>query len=380
MVPAGITAVAVVGVGLVPALAASSTPALPRVSGQQLVADVLAAPAHQPAFSGTFQVAADVGVPSQLLGALPSALGGASGAAGGTGAPALQKEAESDLAGLLSGTHTFQVAADPAAHRVKVVATDLPGGELAAVRDGGTAWLYDAHSRTAVHLTGNGTDAGTGSGAEDLTPQQAAAKLLRTLGSSTDIAVSGQTEVAGRSAYNLVLRPKGSGSTVGQVRIAVDGRTHVPLQVEVLPAAGGAPIADLRFTTVDFATPAASAFAWTPPRGTTVEQHAVAPADGVKHAAPGAKAPSAKGMAEKNGPTVVGSGWTAVYEFTPGKAEHAAGQKTAAPALGDLKGLGKAVPGGTLLSTRAVNVLIGTDGTVYAGAVTPNVLEHAAGH
>jgi hypothetical protein len=76
-----------------------------------------------------------------------------------------------------------------------------------------------------------------------------------------------------------------------------------------------------------------------------------------------------------------------VVEFTAPKAAKSGSAHTgssSAPSalggLGSLKSLGKSVPGGTLFSTRVVNVLIADNGTVYAGAVTPTVLEHDAGH
>ena len=80
--------------------------------------------------------------------------------------------------------------------------------------------------------------------------------------------------MAGRDAYQLVLKPKQSGSTVGSVKIAVDAKNGVPLRVQLLPAEGGKPIVDAGFTKVDFAKPAADTFAFTPPKGAKVTEGA----------------------------------------------------------------------------------------------------------
>lgn len=394
LLPAGVAAVGAIGIGLVPALAASTTPSLPQLTPQQLVAKVLAAK-HQ-TLSGTVQVSSDLGVPSQLLDQLPNA---AAGSSGGSTSP------RAALIALLSGTHTAQVAVDGKANREKLVTRDLPGGQLVMVRNGSQAWLYNGEKNTATHITGLSTKADSQNPAEaaGMTPQQAADKALQQLGPSTDVSMAGATRVAGRNAYQLVLKPKGSGSTVGQVRIAVDSATFVPLQVQADPAAGGNPIADVRFATVDFGTPAAAAFDYAPPKGAKVVQHnaaaergkhATAPSlrrqkgmhAGSASAAPGKLGkpgmPAASGSSEKT----IGSGWTTVMEFAAPKAAKSAkpaGGSTGSSAvngLDSLKSLGKAVPGGTLFSTRVVNVLIADNGTVYAGAVTPSVLEHDAGH
>ncbi|WP_084704256.1 LolA family protein [Phaeacidiphilus oryzae] len=400
LLPAGVAAVGIVGVGLVPALAASASPSLPTLTPQQLVAKVMAA--KQQTLSGTVQSSSDLGVPAQILDQLPSSA--ASGSGGGLSPRAA-------MTALLSGTHTFQVAVDGPAHRAKLVAPDLPGGQEVLVRNGSQAWVYDGAKNTATHLTGLSTKSDpadrTAAGLAGMTPQQAADKALRQLGPTTDVSVAGATRVAGRNAYQLVLKPKGAGSTVSEVRIAVDAATFTPLQVQADSTDGGDPIVDVRFTTVDFGTPAAAAFDYAPPKGAKVVTHdasagvqpnhkgALTP--GQKKALhlkgvpgrPGAAGSGAAGLPGLSGGSerTIGSGWTTVVEFTAPKAAKSGSAHTgssSAPSalggLGSLKSLGKSVPGGTLFSTRVVNVLIADNGTVYAGAVTPTVLEHDAGH
>jgi outer membrane lipoprotein-sorting protein len=389
LLPAAVAALVAVGVIAVPVFAAGS--GLPSLSAQQLLAKALGSKVQT--FSGTVQSTVDLGLPSQLVSALPSALSGAVGAQGakgavqgaaqgaGQGAPGASASAaaEQALSSVLSGTQLFHVAADGPTRQALTSADPATG--FALVHDGGSAWIYDARSHSATHLTGlrPGDLAGdTGSATrQPLDPQQAAADALKALGSSTTVSVAGQSKVAGQSVYELSVRPKGSGSTVGEVRIAVDAANGVPLEVRVLPSDGSDPILDVGFSTVSFATPSAAAFAFTPPSGTTVTQQA-APAgrsaapkplgsEPAQHPKPAAGSPEVK---------VSGSGWSTVWIIKP-----TAGQGGGGPAgeLSAVKEFGKPVPGGTLVSTKLVNVLVANDGTVYAGAVTPAVLEATAG-
>ncbi|MBC3842823.1 DUF2092 domain-containing protein [Streptacidiphilus sp. 4-A2] len=379
LLPAAIAAVVAVGVIAVPVFAASS--GLPSVTAQQLLAKVLSP--HPQAFSGTVQSTVDLGLPSALVGELPSALSGAAGSGSSSALPwsapagrsadgsspvtaASAAPVTKELGTLLSGTHSFRIAADGPTR--EALSSADPGPGFAAVRNGGSAWIYDAGSASAVHFTGLGADSPAGQApAGALDPSQAAAEVLKALGSSTTVSVSGQSKVAGQSVYELSVRPKGSGSTVGEVRIAVDAANGLPLDVRVLPADGSDPILDLGFSTVSFATPAASAFDFAPPSGTKVVQQAV-PADSTQR--PKAGRPEAG----TSGVTVSGSGWETVWTIRP----TTQGGHGISGELGAVKELGKPVAGGTLVSTKLVNVLVSDNGTVYAGAVTPSVLEAAA--
>ena len=69
---------------------------------------------------------------------------------------------------------------------------------------------------------------------EKLTPQQAASQALAAIDPTTKVSVDGTASVAGRSAYELVLKPRDTRSLVGDVRIAIDAKTDVPLRVQVL--------------------------------------------------------------------------------------------------------------------------------------------------
>jgi outer membrane lipoprotein-sorting protein len=371
-VPIAVVAAVGAGIGLVPALASDNGPSLPSVTAQQLVAKALGSDTR--ALSGTVQVKADLGVPTQLLGLV----GGAAGSRQAGGADPTAK-----LTALLGGQHTLQVAVDGPDHQRIGLLEDLAGFEL--VHDGADVWAWDSSSNEAQHLKAPRDAAGKGAVRQPsgplsglpVTPQEAAGRFLAMSAGTTSVTVDGTTTVAGRSAYRLVVKPLQKGSTIGQVRIAVDAATGVPLSVQAMATAGGTAL-DVHFSSVSFARPAASAFVFTVPKGAKVTEHA---ADGAR-AGKGATAPEPAGAAPRT--KVVGEGWTSVVEAAlpaggPVSGDRHGGGGGALGSLSMLKGFGKQVAGGTLISTRVLNVLVTDDGRVFAGAVTLPVLQSAAG-
>ncbi|MEU9128213.1 DUF2092 domain-containing protein [Kitasatospora sp. NPDC048540] len=380
LVPVAVGAVVAAGAGLVPALASDSAPNLPAVSAEQLVAKVLGS--ETDAFSGTVKVKADLGVPSQLL-----------GAAGGGGASPQAKALE-----LLGGEHTLQVAADgPDRQRLGLVG-ELGGYEV--VHNGDQLWAWDSKANEAHHVVlpkdaGHGRAAGAPLGAGSLTPQELAKQVLAAGAGTTSVTVDGTVEVAGRAAYKLSVKPTQAGSTVREVRIAVDAEHGVPLGVLVQVAGGGSPVLDAHFSSVSFATPAAKTFEFSAPKGAKVTEGRDAAAGAPAGAAEAAEAAgAARGKAEPARPggdpgvNVVGEGWTAVLSTrlpeggpSAGAGQDARGHGKGGPdnPLALVKSLGKPVGGGSLISTRLLNVLVTDDGRVFAGAVTLPVLQSAAG-
>ncbi|MDI5972314.1 DUF2092 domain-containing protein [Streptomyces sp. SL13] len=377
-VPVAIAGLAAATIGLGTALATTGGgPSLPKLTPAQLIAKMASARAET--VSGSVRVNADLGLPAGLLGS------GAAGALGGGSGPA------SHLTELLFGTHTLRVAADgPTRERLSL---GDAGSQYSVVRDGSQLWTYDSADHSVQHATGLST---TGHGAPatvPATPADAASQVLKALAPTTAVTVDGSAEVAGQAAYELVLTPKQSGSTVGSVRVAVDAANGVPLSFTVLPAGGGGPIVDIAWTQVDFARPAASEFDFTVPKGAHVTQAK----PGADHARTGQVIPGmpgafagGKGSAAhgKQAGTVIGKGWTSVAELRVpaaalnGKAPKN-GKSTGGQSPNALLGtLGKPVKGafgsGTVISTRLVNVLVTDNGGVYAGAVTPSALVKAA--
>ncbi|MFJ9678111.1 outer membrane lipoprotein carrier protein LolA [Streptomyces sp. NPDC101194] len=390
IVPVAVAGVAAATIGLVPALASTGDPDLPKITAQQLIEKIAASDAQQ--FSGTAKISTDLGIPS--LGGLAGsfAQGGSSGR-GDSGADPQKKMTE-----LASGTHTLRVAADgPDKQRVSI----LDGAaEYSLIRNGDQVWAYDSGSNEAYHAT----EDGSGKKAErpapvpesvPTTPKALAEQVLKAAGPTTSVTVDGTARIAGRDAYKLVIKPRQSGSTIGSVTVAVDAKNGVPLKFTLLPSSGGKAVVDAGFTKVDFGKPAASSFTFTPPKGTKVTEaddaKAQRKADGDKGPGmfPGAEGLGAGGLgagAEGGKDTkVIGEGWNAIAEIrTPG------GTGLPSKASGDvpaeaqqfLDALGDKVSGkfgsGTVFKTRLVNALMTDDGKVYVGAVTPDALVKAA--
>ncbi len=103
-----------------------------------------------------------------------------------------------------------------------------------------------------------------------VTPLQAAQRLLAMLGPTTNVTVTGTTVVAGRPAYQLSIEPRSNQSLIGQILIAVDAKSYLPLQVQVIPRGSSSPAFQIGFTTFSPGQPAASNFTFTPPPGAHV--------------------------------------------------------------------------------------------------------------
>ncbi|NUR85626.1 MAG: DUF2092 domain-containing protein, partial [Nonomuraea sp.] len=283
-----IAAAAVIGgaIGAGPVIAAvSGVPQLPEKTAQQLLADAVAASKKSggpPPMSGTVQQTASLGLP-----ALPESTG------------------SSPLA-LLSGSHEVKVWYG-AQNKLRVaIPTQMSESNL--IVNGGQTWYWDSATKTATKIKFNGGDPADHREMPkqaDLTPPQVAEKVLSRADEHTAVRVINNAEIAGRPAYQLVLAPKEEGSLVQEVRIALDGETYVPLQVQVYAKGSAEPAFQVGFTQVTFSAPAEENFQFTPPAGAKVEEKTVnANAAQSQHAE----------QAEKAAQDVklVGDGWTSV--------------------------------------------------------------------
>ncbi|MES9591562.1 MULTISPECIES: DUF2092 domain-containing protein [unclassified Streptomyces] len=390
IVPVAVAGVAAATIGLVPALASSGDPDLPKISAQELIEKIAASDTEQ--LSGTVKISTDLGIPS-LGGLAESFASGAAGGKGGSGADPQERMTE-----LASGTHTLRVAADgPDKQRVSILDD---AAEYSLIRNGDQVWAYDSKSDEAYHATedraakdaGRGADKKSGHPVPDgvpTTPKALAEQVLKAAGPTTSVTVDGTAQVAGRDAYKLVVKPKQSGSTIGSATIAVDAENGVPLKFTLLPSAGGKAIVDAGFTKVDFSKPDASSFTFTPPKGTSVTEADEAKArhgadKGLGDLIPGAEALGAGDQGAKD-TKVIGEGWSAIAEIsTPGAAglPSKASDDVPAEAQQFLGALGDKVSGkfgsGTVLKTRLINALVTENGKVYVGAVTKDALVKAA--
>ena len=263
-VPAG----AVAAVGLVVAgsaiAGAQSAPQLPARTTAQLLAAVDAPSAMPSAMTAVVEETASLGLPD-----LPGS-----------------SDPLSPLS-FLSGSHTFRIWSDgPARVRIAIPVTL---GETDIRRDGRDVWLWDSQTNQATHYVlpaqagqAGASDPGTASAsitAPTPTPQQAARELLAAVGATTAVGLQDNVTVAGQAAYQLSLAPRDSRSLIGQVRIAIDARDSLPLRVQVFARGASSPAFGVGYTSLSFARPAASNFAFSPPPGAKVKTITL-PADG----------------------------------------------------------------------------------------------------
>ncbi|MEV8389386.1 MULTISPECIES: DUF2092 domain-containing protein [unclassified Streptomyces] len=406
--PAAVAVVAAATIGLVPALAATGDPELPKISAQQLIEKIAASETEQ--LSGSVKITTDLGLPS--LGGLGDMAGGAlAGGKGGPGGAGPTDGSSADpnakLMELSSGTHTLRIAVDgPDKQRLSIRDT---AAEYSLIHNAGEVWAYDSASNEAYHATAPkdaAKDGAAGGGEKQApkdalkdvpaTPKDFAEEALKAAGDTTSVSVDGTAKIAGRDAYQLLIKPKQSGSTVGSIKIAVDAETGTPLKFTLSPSSGGKAVVDVGFTDVDFTKPAASTFEFTPPKGAKVTRGEDKGAGEHKGDQGGAwELPKgedgAKGTGDKSAPKVIGEGWNAVYELETGVDGGIAGVAGAGAAKsGDvpaeaqqfLDALGDKVTGkfgsGTVFKTRLINALMTDDGKVYVGAVTQDALVKAA--
>ncbi|MGO8955825.1 MAG: LolA family protein [Streptosporangiaceae bacterium] len=270
-VPAGVVAAVGIVIAASAVASAESAPSLPGRSAAQLLADMAGANARPLGpLTATIQQTSDFGLP-----ALPAA-------ATQQGGPA---------AALASGQSVSIWYLD--AQHIRL-AVPVQSGESDLRLDGRTLWLWNSKTQTATHVVlpahfsgpnfpGNGSVAGASPSARSAagpaglpdSPLAAARQLLAAIGPSTAVTVQRNVYVAGRAAYQLSVVPRTSGSLVGQILIAIDASTHIPLRLQVFARGVSSPAFQIGFTALTFGRPAMSNFTFTPPPGATVKQETV---------------------------------------------------------------------------------------------------------
>ncbi|MGW2519486.1 LolA family protein [Streptomyces sp. NPDC001617] len=385
VVPVAVVGVAAATIGLVPALADSGDPSLPKISAQQLIEKIAKSDVQQ--MSGTVKITTDLGLPD--LGGLENSL--VSGATKGSG-DGSSADPTAKLTELASGTHTLRVAADgPDKQKLSLLEN---AAEYSLIHNGKDVWGYDSQSNEVYHSTAPDSASAKKKQEESpATPDQLAKDALKAADDTTSITVQGTAQVAGRDAYRLVIKPKDAGSTVGQITVAVDSKTGLPLKFTLTPASGGAAVIDVGFTQISFAEPAASTFDFKAPKGAKVTEdspsaHKDGRIDGGlkgdgKSGTTGKSGKSGENHAKSpDGLNVLGKGWDSIATFDTGGKGVPSGSEAGGNFGGFLDSLGDKVTGkfgsGTIFKTRLINALITDNGKVYVGAVTKDALVKAA--
>lgn len=340
---------------------ASADAGLPPRTAQELLVDLQ--DPQTDAVSGTVVASADLGLPD-----LPTGMG-----------------SSADLTSLVSGSHTLRVWSDgPERTRLAMIGSSE---ETDIIRNGTDVWVWASDGDTVDHYVLPERDAAQQADVAarlpelPSTPQEAATLVLQALDESTTVTTSGAARIAGRDAYELVLTPKQSDTLVSRVVIGMDAEMRIPLRVQVFSTQLPGPAYEVGFTSVDFSTPDAELFAFTPPAGATVTDHS---AEEMKaDAGAGIEKPDAS-----LAPTVVGSGWSQVViaqlpaDMAADTLAPTEDSASASPMAGlDAAALLESLPRisgewgtGRVLSGTLVSAILTDDGRVAIGAVTPEAL------
>ncbi|MBO0839932.1 MAG: outer membrane lipoprotein carrier protein LolA, partial [Sciscionella sp.] len=336
---------------------------LPAVSPQALVDSVLTA--KVPALGGTVEVDNGLGLP-----AIP-------------GAPAMLGNGKSQLRVYTDGANRSRVSI-PQSNK-----------ETTIVDDGSTVWEYDSTDRTVdktpvserqkAHQQMRLTD-----------PEVAAQSLVSKVEKSSTVTVDGTEQIAGRSAYALVLTPKPSEKTlVREVRVAIDSQLRIPLELDVYANGSADPALRIGFTDLNVGAQDPSLFTFTPPAGAKVST----PKSSDVHKQAG----EVNGLDAKQ----VGDGWDAVFtgklpadalSGSQGGAAKSGMPQSGGPTDGTSRGgdatsgmdpakilntVGTKVSGpwgtGWVIQTKVASVLLTQDGRFAFGLVPQQVLTQAIG-
>jgi outer membrane lipoprotein-sorting protein len=323
---------------------ASADPSLPPRTAAQLLVDLQQA--HLTGLSGTVVQTSNLGLPE-----LPG---------GGRG----PDSDSASLRSLVSGTHTWRIwYAGPTQSRLALVGSL---GESDIIRNGSDLWVWSSREKAATHATLPAHERPEQKPTElPRTPEEAAQLALAALDPSTSVTTSGTGTVAGRSVYELVLRPKDSGSLVSQVRISIDAAEHIPLRAQVYSTKVANPAFEVGFTSVDFGKPDADRFVFNPPPGTTVTE-----AGALRHT----DKPRRDARPNTAEPTVVGKGWSTVVVATLPEEAQQADSRDLQRFLSSLRPVSGSWGTGRLLTGTLFSAVLTDDGRVAVGAVAPERL------
>ncbi|MCU1631387.1 MAG: hypothetical protein JWM61_39 [Micrococcaceae bacterium] len=382
--PAGIVPVVIVAAAVSGSAVAEAQPQLPAKTAQELLEFV--ATGADDAYSGTVEQSSNLGLPDMAGVATPP---------GGTSS----SDPTSAALELLTGEHTAQIYVD-GTDRARVQVLDQLA-ERDVVINENDAWYYDSRSNEATHAVLPDKDATRAQLEAKLqqkaaeypelqnvprTPAELAQTFLATIDPSTEVTVDGTSRVAGRSAYQLLLTPEDSATLIGSIAVSVDSETGVPLSVSVEAEGQEEAAFTAGFSAVDFTTPDAAIFQFTPPADATVTEAPTADEARAKLEA----TPEAMPAEAPEKPDIIGEGWSTIVELPAGSAAGLGLNLGSGEAAGmgeimeikpgmdpeDVAGAGALleqalteVDGGRALQTSLVSVLVTDDGRILAGAV-----------
>lgn len=312
-----------------------------------------------------------------------------------------------DVLEIISGTHEARIYVDgPDKLRIQILD---PMSERSLTVNGDTVWVYDDDKLAAQFMTMDAAELEakkaeyeSENSAEieqriaDLpfdinNPAEVADYVLAEASEYSAITVGVDQNVAGRAAYELIATPLAAETTVDYVSVAVDAETGMALNVKIMAKGQIEPAMELGFTSIDYSTPAASIFEFTPSSDVTVTEMEMPEEftiDGETYtkeelqAELESKKPTeaeyeelkAQYEAMENKPVVYENGWASVVEMT--LSDDMPVEMFESELFSEMT---QQVDGGKVISTSLVNVLITDDGRVLAGAVNTDYLLEIAG-
>jgi hypothetical protein len=343
-------------------LEARAEPALPERTAAE-VADMAASPHPEPR-SGFLELRTSLGL---------GEFGTATGESGGS------------LVGLASGNNDARLWQDGDRRRIALL-EEL--GETDWYRQGDVTYVW--HSRRsrvtkvetpAESSTATGLITSLAGGGTIESPDGMAARFLALRDQKTRLVLHAPTHVADRPVYELGLIPEIDTSLITEVTIAVDAATGLPLKVSVNTRDGTVAI-ESKFTSIKFARPAESNFAFRPPPEAKVTDGAKVSRERDFSGDWQKERDRERALEDVRSVTGVddtllrlattGDGWEEVVAVTGLDLWR----------LDDLTRTAKTVTGafgtGQVLETPVFSLLVLPNGRIVAGAVTPKGLEPAA--
>jgi len=256
-VAVGLVAAVALVAGVVAVAGAGSSTSLPAVSASELMAGMGQSQGQVQAVSG------EVSWKNDLFGDLGSATDMA------------QLPAQSPLTSSGSGRIWVSDAG------VRVESQGAGGDQVAGVSKATrTAWTYDSATNTVRRLVMAG-DAPANEpipspSASMMTPAAIGA-YLQQLAPYATVDVAGQGTVAGRAVYLLRMTPVADDTALGAVQASIDGKTMMPLRLEVFAKSGGAAVLQFGFDSVSYGPIDAALYDFTLPAGAKVTTKQIDP-------------------------------------------------------------------------------------------------------
>jgi outer membrane lipoprotein-sorting protein len=197
-------------------------------------------------------------------------------------------------------------------------------------------------------------------------PQAVADFVMAQVGDSSEVSVGVDHYKAGRTAYQLIVRPNSDVSLIDSVVLSIDSETAVPLAVTVYSVEQTEPAVEVGFESISFGDQDESLFTFTAPSGaqvTNLDEMELAKTE--------------KPELEKyegQEPTMIGEDWDSVLIMPAGENDLISEIQNNQI----LASLMTAVNGGMVFETPLMKMFIANDGRVFVGAVSLAYLQKLA--